>query len=67
MEMTTSRRKPAPTGFAETFVRWGWRGVETAFGARTPCNRRWIGECGGEELLATRRAYRARLRELRSA
>jgi hypothetical protein len=63
----SNRRKPPPTGFAETFIRWGWRGVETAFGARTPCNRRWISECGGDDLIASRRAYREQLRTLRSA
>ena len=26
------RRKPPPAGFAETFIRWGWRGVETGPG-----------------------------------
>lgn len=60
------RRKPPPAGFAETFVRWGWRGVETAFGARTECNKRWVAQCGEAELLASRRAYRANLRQLKA-
>lgn len=60
-----SRRKPAPPGFAETFIRWGWRGVETVFGARTDCNKRWVIECGGCGLIEQRRAYRERLRRMR--
>lgn len=67
--MTTTiqitRRKAAPAGFAETFVRWGWRGVETAFGARTGCNKRWVQECGGPDLKQQRREYRRMVRELR--
>jgi hypothetical protein len=60
-----SRQKPPPPGFAETFVRWGWRGVETVFGSRTACNKRWIRECGGCELIERRREYRQRLRQVR--
>lgn len=59
--------KPPPPAFAEVFVRTGWRGIEAAFGSRTGCNRRWIDECGGEDLLQKRRAYRDRLRDLRRA
>ena len=59
------RRKPPPAGFAETFVRWGWRGIETVFGSRTGCNKRWIAECGGEQLLSERRQYRRHLRQVR--
>lgn len=61
----TTRQKPPPPGFAETFVRWGWRGVETTFGARTSCNKRWLHECGGCALIAERREYRQRLRQVR--
>ncbi len=60
-------RKPVPDGFAETFVRFGWRGVETFYGARTAVNRRWIEEAGGPELIAQRQQYRANLRALRDA
>lgn len=63
----TARQKPPPPGFAEMFVRWGWRGVETAFGSRTACNKRWIAECGGTDLLNQRREYRERLRQVRMA
>lgn len=59
------RRKPAPPGFAEVFIRWGWRGVETTYGARTECNKRWVQECGGCELIQRRREYRIRLREVK--
>ena len=61
----TTRQKPPPPGFAETFVRWGWRGVETVFGSRTACNKRWICESGGSTLIAERREYRQRLRQVR--
>lgn len=63
--MTQRRLKPAPPGFAEVFVRWGWRGVETTFGAHTRCNKRWVRECGGFRLIAERRSYRQRLRQVR--
>lgn len=59
------RRKPPPPGFAEVFIRWGWRGVETTYGAHTRCNKRWVQECGGEALKALRRIYEARLREVK--
>lgn len=64
-DMIQNRRKPAPPGFAETFIRWGWRGVETVFGSRTGCNKRWVQECGGCLLVAERRLYRQRLRQVR--
>ena len=52
-----TRLKPPPEGFEETFIRWGWRGVETAHGARTTCNKRWVSQFG-PDLLARRQAYR---------
>lgn len=58
--------KPPPPGFAESFIRWGWRGVETIFGSRTACNVRWVEECGGEDLKGRRLMYRAKLREMRN-
>lgn len=61
------RRKPAPPAFAEVFTRVGWRGVEAAYGSRTGCNRRWIDDCGGDDLFAARRDYLQRLRDLRRA
>lgn len=59
-----TRRKPPPPGFAETFIRWGWRGVETVFGARTSCNKRWVQELGGCNLIQRRLEYRMKLREV---
>lgn len=63
---SNGRRKPAPPAFAEIFIRTGWRGVEAAYGARTDCNKRWLAECGGEDLVRRRRDYRIRLREVRN-
>lgn len=65
MAETSSRSKPPPPGFAEVFIRFGWRGVETCFGSRTNCNKRWVAECGGVALIQRRREYRSRLREIR--
>lgn len=65
--VTIGRRKAAPPGFAEVFIRWGWRGVETAYGAHTRCNKRWVQECGGCTLLTARKTYRQRIREVRQA
>jgi hypothetical protein len=65
--MTRQRIKPPPPAFAETFVRHGWRGIETAFGARNQVHRRWIDECGGDALFAARQEYRRNLSRLRAA
>lgn len=59
-------QKACPPAFAETFVRWGWRGVERAFGARSDINKRWVSHCGGEELKRARLGYLARLKTLRA-
>ena len=55
-----TRLKPPPPGFAEIYIRWGWRGVETFFGSRTACNKRWI-EQHGPELKQARQTYRQAL------
>lgn len=47
-------------------MRWGWRGVERAFGARTDINKRWLNHCGGEELQQARLRYLGRLKTLRA-
>jgi len=47
-------------------VRWGWRGVERAFGARTDINKRWLNHCGGEELRQARLRYLAQMSALRA-
>lgn len=59
------RHKPPPPGFEESFVRWGWRGVETIFGSGTHRNVRWVDECGGDQLKARRKQYVLKVRELR--
>jgi hypothetical protein len=59
-------RKPVPEGFSETFIRFGWRGIETFYGARTSVNRRWIDEAGGPSLMEARRRYRDALRAVRA-
>lgn len=57
--------KPMPDGFVETFIRFGWRGVELFFGSRTSCNKRWVEQAGGADLIERRRQYRERVRHLR--
>ncbi len=47
-------------------MRWGWRGVERAFGARTDINKRWLNHCGGEKLQQARLRYLGRLKTLRA-
>lgn len=58
--------KPSPPGFTESFIRWGWRGVETIYGGNTIRNVRWVEECGGEALKERRRAYQQNLRIVRN-
>lgn len=58
--------KPCPPAFKETFIRFGWRGIETAFGARNGVNLRWIEQSGGDALRKARLTYLARLRTLRA-
>lgn len=64
--MATQHLKPAPPAFPETFIRHGWRGIETAFGARNIVHRRWIEDCGGEDLFSARLAYRRNVARLRA-
>jgi hypothetical protein len=59
--------RPCPPTFADVFIRGGWRAVESAFGAHTTCNRRWLAECGGDELLRRRRTHVVQVRKLRRA
>jgi hypothetical protein len=49
-----------PPGFAEHFIRDGWRGVERVYGASTPLLLRWFEESGGPELEARRKAAKRR-------
>jgi hypothetical protein len=62
----TTALKPCPPDFAEVFIRHGWRGIESAFGARREVEKRWLGECGHDELKQARRAYRVRLAAMRA-
>lgn len=58
--------KPCPPAFRETFIRFGWRGIEAAFGARNGVNLRWIEQSGGEELRQERKRYLGCLKTLRA-
>lgn len=59
--------KPIPTDFEETFIRSGWRGIELAYGARTPVNKRWVREAGEDDLKRKRRSFLNRLRNVRAS
>lgn len=48
--------RPCPPDFRETYIKEGW-GCQEIYGARTSVVRRWIDECGGEELVAQRMEY----------
>ena len=39
------------------FIEEGWRGVEMEFGSRTDCNKRWVEECGGDQLKRERKEF----------
>lgn len=54
----TAPRKPCPPDFAEVFIRWGWGGIQAAFGSRQEVVNRWFKESGGEALKAARQQYR---------
>lgn len=48
--------RPCPPDFREVFLRLGWdREIEEHYRCNWRCIRRWIEECGGEELRAARR------------
>ncbi len=48
--------RPCPPDFADRFVEMGWDGIDEHYRTNWRCIRRWIEECGGEELRAKRRA-----------
>lgn len=56
--------RPAPADFREVYLRMGWdRKIEEHYRAHWQTIRRWIEECGGEELRQARAAitgYRVR-------
>lgn len=46
--------RPAPADFRETYLRTGWDGIEDHYQTNWRCIRRWIEECGGDELREAR-------------
>ena len=52
----TRTPQPPPPEFANEFLAGGWRRVERLYGARTDVLRKWIEQCGGDDLFARRRA-----------
>lgn len=57
MSVPLRRIPPVPIGFADVFVRDGWRGIEHCFGARTDLLLKWIEMSGGETLHQRRREH----------
>lgn len=55
--MSTLFHPDCPPDFGFVFVKYGWRGVEHFFGARTPVNVRWLNECGRDRIKPLRRRY----------
>lgn len=47
--------RPCPRDFREVYLEMGWDGIEDHYHASWRCIRRWIDECGGEELREARR------------
>lgn len=56
---STKACPPVPQGFADRFIRDGWRGIERCYGASTPVMMKWIAMSGGEALHQKRRDYLA--------
>ena len=48
--------RPCPRDFRAVFLEIGWDGIEDHYRTNWRIIRRWIEECGGEELRAARRA-----------
>ncbi len=48
--------RPCPRDFRETYLRMGWDGIVDHYRTNWRVIRRWIEECGGEELRAARAA-----------
>ena len=51
-----SKAKPPPPDFREMFLEHGYE-LNWIYTSRWPVFRRWIDECGGEELLAARKEW----------
>jgi hypothetical protein len=47
--------RPCPPDFVETYLRIGWDGIEDHYRAHKHTIKRWVQECGGDELKALRR------------
>jgi len=47
--------RPCPSDFRERFLEMGWDGIVDHYRTNWRCIRRWIDECGGEELREQRR------------
>lgn len=49
--------RPCPAGFADTFIKVGWAGIEAEVHAHARSIRRWIALCGGDALTTARAKY----------
>jgi hypothetical protein len=47
--------RPCPTDFVEIYLQIGWDGIEDHYRAHKLTIKRWVQECGGDELKARRR------------
>ena len=54
---TIRPRRPCPRDFRETYIRLGWDGIVEHYRANWRCIRRWINECGRDELKKARAGY----------
>jgi hypothetical protein len=53
-------QRPCPRDFRETYIRFGWDGLEDRFHANSRTITRWIEESGGDELRQARAAVTGR-------
>jgi hypothetical protein len=49
--------RPCPKDFREKFIELGWGGIGVHYHASWRCIRRWVLECGRDELKKERAAY----------
>lgn len=47
--------RPCPPDFVDVYLQIGWDGIEDHFRAHKHTIKRWVQECGGDELKARRR------------
>ena len=62
----STRARPCPRGFREYFIENGWTESKLEFQCQTPQIKRWMIECGGDELKLARKARMAEKREVAS-